>query len=794
MKKKLSKQLLGGFAVSLVFVGGLTLWINQNLLQDELDSQVKNIATSITYGLEFATEGLLEYGDTQILQRMVQNYATLPKVIDIDIIDPDSKSLVKPNVSYANPQLLSKENRNSFHDAAIIFYLQKAMDTGTEQIVHTKVNGKLAFVHILPFSSSLFRNNIQGKNFNGRGATIVALDLQQVKQEAWKTFLTTTLTMLMGTLAILILMMLLIEHYAIRPLERLDKSIHDSQETGVVDLPDSHQLPNNEIRYLAETLDIAIAQLRKLEIEKNTELRKINNDLAKLSESLEMKVIARTAEITTANIELQKAKEIAQESSKAKSLFLANMSHELRTPLNAILGFTQLMSDDESTSEHFKEQLSIIYANGQQLLNLINSILVAARIESVKQSLNNNIFCLNDLLDKIKVIIKSKIEQKHLVFIIENDIKGIDIHQNIEADELKLEQILINLLNNAIKFTDKGKITLKIYNNLNQGFYDIEAKNNYQNDAQAIKQQQKYLFFEIEDTGIGIADNDLDKIFQPFFQVASEQRFYEGTGLGLSITKQFVNLMGGDISVSSVLDRGSVFRFYIPVKVITPAISPNIDSYNQENISPLVEQSFNPSIVTAEHKLLNSDQVNSDQADQSNENHFANVNETPSPFNKSLLNRKLNILLAEDNQFNQIITTRMLEKLGYKTDIVNDGVEVLERLQNQQYDIIFMDIQMPRMDGLEAAKCVYEKLSAPKDKIRESLVVHDRASEQFINHYSLPLIIALTANASQETKESCFAVGMYDYVTKPVSIETLDSVLQKAISYIDTMTNLNIGA
>lgn len=698
MKKSLSRQLLIGFGVSLVVVGISTLWINYRLLQNDLEQQVQRRAQSIARSLEFATEGLIEYGNESILQRMVQNYATLPTVLEVAIVEPNGKTMVTQDQSDG------KKSYGSLHPE-LVAYLDKAATTGVEVVVETRINGKAAIVHILPFSSSLFTKTGQN-NIDRRGLAITAIDLQQVQQEAWQTFLTSTITMIVGTLAILFLMVLLIQIYALRPLKNLNSAIAQSKITGNVALPKS--LPSNEIGYLANTLVTAIGQLHEFEKSKNEELRKINSQLEQLSESLEMKVIDRTGELTTANIELQQAKESAQEASKAKSLFLANMSHELRTPLNAILGFTQLIIDENKVTEEIAEQLKIINRSGEHLLALINSVLVMSKIDSGSQILNVNDFQIEALIKTVSEIIEFKIRQKNLTLVIENN---TNLSKLIRTDELKLRQILINLLNNAVKFTSSGKVTLRISSDTNNS--------QISNDS-----QRQYLYFEVEDTGLGIEEENLEKIFQPFFQSESGRQAHEGTGLGLSISRQFVNLMDGNISVSSIVGEGSVFRFYIAAQLV-----------EADSVQPISD-------------IINENQLGAKSVSTDSK--------------KKFLPEQLRLLIAEDSVVNQKIILKMLETCGYKADVANNGIEVLEKLQSSNYDVILMDIQMPKMDGLEAAKRIYHELFP----------------------FHKPLIIAVTANILAENQEACLAAGMYDYISKPVRIDTLRQALQRASSHL----------
>lgn len=695
MSKSLTRQILGGFSIPLVTVGFLTLWINYSLIQIDVSKQVQKRAQSIARALEFGTEGLIENGNTRILQRMVQNYETLPTVIEIDIIAPDGNSIIDKRIT-------SNRENHAFKKfyATALPYLEKATKDGLESTVETTINNKPAILYILPFSSTLFQD-INQQYQNKRGLVIAVIDLQQSQQEAWGIFLTTTIVLVTGFLVILFVMLVLVQVYALYPLKIITKAINTSKNTGHVELTKS--LPNNEISYLADTLTIAIARIQNFENAKNEELRKINNELAQLSESLELKVMERTAELTTMNTELEVAKEEALEASKAKSLFLANMSHELRTPLNAILGFAQLIIETDDIPEETKEQLEIIHNSGEHLLSLINNILIMSRIESNKQSLSLNVFSLSELIVNVQQIIAFKIREKNLSLLIDNQ---LDSDSLIEADELKLRQVLINLLNNAVKYTSNGIITLRV----RPDRLNIDRS---QNLVEISQREKQILYFEVEDTGIGISPEDLDNIFQPFFQSTSTKHYREGTGLGLSISKQFINLMGGDILVSSQLEIGTNFQFYILVNYV-PNQSLNLFEI-EAAIPPLSRQSS-----------------------------------------------QLKILLAEDNLFNQVITLKMLERLGYSADVVNDGAEALGKLEVQSYDVILMDIQMPNMDGLEATKRILnDSFLEPK-----------------------PIIIALTANVMEEDRENCFAAGMSQFIGKPVKIETLQGALEQVVSSI----------
>jgi signal transduction histidine kinase len=254
--------------------------------------------------------------------------------------------------------------------------------------------------------------------------------------------------------------------------------------------------------------------------------------------------------------ELTKAYKQAQSASKAKSEFLTSMTHELRTPLNAILGYAQLLKDDERLEDEQKRKINIIEKSGKHLLNLINDLLDIAKIEAKKTEIEKHYFNFWNLLSFVEEIIRVKTNLKELSFIVEY---SRDLPDFVIGDEKKLSQILINLLNNAVKFTHRGKITFKV------------------------EKKDKKLLFSVEDTGIGIEDEKKEDIFSPFKQLSDCFRKTEGTGLGLTISRNLVKLMGGDLQVESIYGKGSKFWFEIEL----PESLPIVWVYKEKNtLSP----------------------------------------------------------------------------------------------------------------------------------------------------------------------------------------------------------------
>ncbi len=268
-----------------------------------------------------------------------------------------------------------------------------------------------------------------------------------------------------------------------------------------------------------------------------------------LENNFSMQVAQCTLELQQEIVERKRAEEAAQAANRAKSAFLANMSHELRSPLNAILGFSQLMSRCNDLSSEHQENLQVIIRNGEHLLTLINQVLDLSKIEAGRTILNENKFDLHQLLDELKDMFQLTADNKGLQLLFHRE---QEVPRYVCGDEVKLRQVLINLLANALKFTSTGRVTLYV-----------------RGEEQELAPYS--LHFEISDTGCGIAKSELDSIFEPFVQTLAGQQFPEGTGLGLTIARSLVQLMGGDISVSSCVACGSTFQFYLPTRVVKTA-------------------------------------------------------------------------------------------------------------------------------------------------------------------------------------------------------------------------------
>src|ERR671933_631213 len=444
-----------------------------------------------------------------------------------------------------------------------------------------------------------------------------------------------------------------------------------------------------------------------------TRLKLANAELQDAFETLEQKVVERTAE-------LAEAKEKAEVANDAKTTFLANMSHELRSPLNAILGFAQVMTRSKTLTPEQLENVSIISRSGEHLLTLINQVLDLSKIEAGRITLNENNFDLYRLLDDLEDMFQLKADDKHLELLID---RTPDVPRYVRTDEVKLRQVLINLLNNALKFTTEGGVSVRVDRTLNverllaQGdVANVEGSEDSSNLQLANLQpstqtnlQSSTLTFEVEDTGPGIAPDELDSLFEAFVQTTTGTEAQEGTGLGLPISRKFVQLMGGEIMVSSEVAHGTLFKFDITVSVV--------DATDLESKQP-----------TRRVIALEPNQP------------------------------RYRILIVDDKPLNRQLLVKLLNPFGFELREASNGKQAVEIWDEWEPHLIWMDMRMPVMDGYEATKQIKSTTKG-----------------------QATAVIALTASTLEEERGVVTSAGCDDFLRKPFREADIFEMMNKHI-------------
>ena len=407
-------------------------------------------------------------------------------------------------------------------------------------------------------------------------------------------------------------------------------------------------------------------------------------------------VLANNQLVEAKNI-AEQARQIAEDAVKAKQQFLSNMSHEIRTPMNAIIGFTNVVLKTKLDDKQ-KEYINAVKVSGEALIVLINDILDLAKVDSGKMTFEQTAFNLASSVSAMFQMFETKVQEKNLVLVKEYD---STIPELLIGDPMRLRQIILNLMSNAVKFTTEGKITVS---------------------ARMLKEdaEKATIEFSVTDTGIGISKDKLEQIFDNFGQADYETpRLFGGTGLGLAIVKKLVELQGGTIIVKSELGIGSTFGFILSFEKINIKTEPKTDVKHEP---------------------------------------FQNE------YNDKALTKNIKVLIVEDLSLNQLLLKIILTDFGFETDIADNGKIAIEKLERIKFNIILMDLQMPQMDGFEAAAFIRNNMKS-----------------------QIP-IIALTANVGTIDIEKSIAAGMNDYISKPIDEKSLYSKIMKCLKKAEPKT------
>ena len=645
--RRLSVRLSFMSAVLIVLAMTIFTYLVAEKESDTLSKELQEEAVALADNLAASTASYIIVKDYTSLESVLTRAAQFPSILDIQVINEEGL-------------LLADVDRDSSGEVAVR-YDTKADSPPGQVERHIKIKDGLITV---------WQPVILGDLVGWIRTRYTLHRIDEVKAQIWQH------NALIGSI-VAIITILIFSLYLRKPFHLIEQSTQFADE---LDEHAGRQIAVNHSYEELTRLSSALNRTSRNLQAKNDALNQKIKEQQRLTDELELRVLERTSELSIARDE-------AISANQSKSEFLANMSHEIRTPLTAVIGFAESLLDTSHSMEERVDSINRIIQAGKHLLRIINEILDLSKIEANRLEVEYIPFSLVDVFSDIYSLVKLQATEKGLNFRVSCE---CPIPATIKSDPVRLKQILLNLCNNAIKFTKEGSVTVKVSS-------DLAAER---------------LNIKVFDTGIGLTQEQLAKLFRPFSQAdASTTRKYGGTGLGLHLSKLLAEKLGGTLSVESLPDVGSCFT----ITISTGRLS------DVEKLGTCPDFEHLATVRNPKSKQL----------------HLAG-----------------RVLLTEDNQDNQRLVSILLKRMGLDYVIANNGKEAIGKVENNDFDVILMDVQMPVMDGLTATRLLRKQ------------------------GYTGP-IVALTANAMNQEQQECIEAGCNDVCTKPIDHIEFGQVLSK---------------